>query len=129
MLGPLAITNLRQHSMLTAVSDLASKIDNKAFEHAFGASKEHLKELVDAKTVTISHLMELAPEGTIDPTPFLYNSTMYAMAGTLGIGMAANSLVRPVSEKYWLMDEAAHPEDRIIIDIDDSTNKNSPNTK
>ena len=29
--------------------------------------------------------MEIAPEGTVDPTPSLYNTTMYAMAGLLVI--------------------------------------------
>ena len=44
-----------------------------------------------SKTVTISRLMELAPAGTVDPSSTLYNSTMYAMAGLLGIALVANS--------------------------------------
>ena len=46
--------------------------------------------------------MELAPEGTVDPTPGLYNTTMYTMAGLLVIGFLANMLVKPVDEKHHL---------------------------
>ena len=46
--------------------------------------------------------MEIAPEGTIDPTPSLYNSTMYTMAGLLVIGFFANIMVKPVHSKYHL---------------------------
>ena len=44
--------------------------------------------------------MEIVPEGTIDPTPSLYNTTMYAMAGLLVIAFVANLLMRPVHEKH-----------------------------
>lgn len=27
--------------------------------------------------------MEIAPEGTVDPTPFIYDTTMYTMAGLM----------------------------------------------
>ena len=37
--------------------------------------------LVDAKTVTIARLMDIAPAGTVDPTPFLYDTTCFAAAG------------------------------------------------
>ncbi len=28
--------------------------------------------------------MEIMPKGTVDPSPFLYDTTMYAMAGLMG---------------------------------------------
>jgi len=46
--------------------------------------------------------MEIAPEGTLDPTSSLYNTTMYAMAGLLVIGFFANLAVRPVDEKHYM---------------------------
>jgi hypothetical protein len=61
-----------------------------------------LDELVAAKTVTVQKLMEIAPEGTIDPTPSLYNTTMYTMAGLLVIGFFANIIMKPVDSKYHL---------------------------
>lgn len=33
--------------------------------------------------MTIGKLMEIAPAGTMDPTPFIYDSTMYTMAGLM----------------------------------------------
>lgn len=38
---------------------------------------------LQAKALTIARLMEIAPGGTMDPTPFIYDSTMYTMAGMM----------------------------------------------
>ncbi|WP_254695120.1 OFA family MFS transporter [Leisingera sp. NJS201] len=69
VLGPLAITSLRQMSVTSAVQDLAAKVDPAAFAAKFGAPVAQLDQLVAAKTVTIAKLMEIAPAGTLDPTP------------------------------------------------------------
>ena len=52
--------------------------------------------------------MEVVPDGTIDPTPSLYNSTMYAMAGLLVIAFFSNLLMKPVDKKHHV--ENTHPE-------------------
>ena len=52
--------------------------------------------------VTIARLMEIAPVGTVDPTPFLYNSTMHAMAGMLSVALVSNALLRPVSAAWHM---------------------------
>ena len=75
-------------------------VDPGDFAAKFGAPVEDLTRLRDAKTVTIPSLMEIAPAGTIDPTPFLYDTTMYVMAGLLGLAFFANLLVTPVDPKY-----------------------------
>lgn len=100
ILGPLAITSLRDMSKTQAINDLAAKVDPQAFLEKFGAPTEKLNELVAANTVTIAKLMDIAPAGTIDPTPSLYNTTMYCMAGLLVIAFFANLLMRPVHEKH-----------------------------
>ena len=100
VLGPFAITWLRERSVNDAISDLSMRIDPDAFRAAFGAGLDKLDELVVAKTVTIARLMEIAPAGTADPTPSLYNSTMYAMAALLVIAFFANLLVKPVSAHH-----------------------------
>lgn len=105
VLGPLAITELRQASLTSALHDLAAKIDPAAFEAKFGAGIAKLDQLIAAKTVTVAKLMEIAPAGTVDPTPSLYNTTMYAMAGLLIVGLVANSFVRPVHEKHHMRHE------------------------
>jgi len=100
VLGPLTITELRNFSLGNAIDDLVSKIDPQAFLEKFGAPVEQLDQLVAAKTVTIARLMEIVPEGTIDPTPSIYNTTMYAMAGLLVIAFFANLLMKPVDKSH-----------------------------
>lgn len=104
VLGPLVITSLRQHSADRAIQDLSSKIDPGKFQQAFGASIEKLDQLVSAKTVSVAKLMEIAPEGTIDPTAGLYNTTMYTMAALLVVGFFANLAIQPVHRKHHLED-------------------------
>jgi hypothetical protein len=100
VLGPLAITSLRELSVNRAIADLASKIDPAAFADRFGAPIAQIEQLVAARTVTISGLMEIAPAGTIDPTPSLYNTTMYCMAALLVVGFIANLFMRPVKDHH-----------------------------
>ncbi|WP_418595683.1 OFA family MFS transporter [Ponticoccus sp. (in: a-proteobacteria)] len=100
VLGPLAITSLRQMSVTSAIEDLAGKVDPATFAETFGAPLTQLEQLVAAKTVTIARLMEIAPAGTIDPTPSLYNTTMYCMAALLVVAFFANLFMRPVKEHH-----------------------------
>ena len=107
VLGPFAITYLRDLSRNSAITDLVAQVDPARFQEAFGAPVAQLNELVEANTVTIARLMEIAPAGTIDPTPTLYNTTMYAMAALLVIAFFANLMVRPVGSKHHV--EQTHP--------------------
>lgn len=100
VLGPLAITSLREMSVNSAIRDLASRVDAASFAERFGAPLAQLDQLVAARTVTIARLMEIAPAGTIDPTPSLYNTTMYCMAALLVVGFIANMMMRPVKEHH-----------------------------
>lgn len=102
VLGPYSITYLRERSMKQAINDLVAKIGDGDFAAAFGAGKEQLASLVEAKTVTIQSLLAIAPEGTVNPSAMLYNSTMFAMAGLLVIAFFANLMVRPVHSKHHM---------------------------
>ncbi len=102
VLGPLAITSLRAWSSNIAIRDLAQSVDPSLFEKTFGAPLNQLSELMQAKTVTIASLMKIAPEGTIDPTPGLYDTTMYMMAGLLVLAFFANLMVRPVDDRHHM---------------------------
>jgi MFS family permease len=104
VVGPLAITSLRQSAAVNAIAKLAASVDPAAFRQRFGAPLEQLDQLVAAQTVTISRLMELAPAGTVDPTPGLYNSTMYLRVALLAVGLLCNALMRPVTQKHYLPD-------------------------
>ena len=107
MLFRSAITRLRAAALDTAIRDLAARVEPARFRQAFGAGLEQLDALVAQKTVTIAKLMEIAPAGTVDPTPSLYNVTMYLMAGLLAVALVANALVRPVDKKHHLPDSPA----------------------
>jgi len=105
VLGPLAITSLRARAIDQAIGDVASKVDPSAFAATFGAGVEQLPQLVQAKTVTLSKLMAIAPPGTADPSATVYNSTMYLMAGLLAVALVANFLVRPVDPVHHMADD------------------------
>jgi MFS family permease len=106
-LGPVAITTLRARALDSALRDLAARVDPSRFRQAFGAGLEQLDALVAQKTVTIAKLMEIAPAGTIDPTPSLYNVTMYLMAALLAIALVANAFMKPVRAEHYLPEREA----------------------
>jgi MFS family permease len=102
VLGPLAITSLRESSIDSAITDLVGRIDPGVFARTFGAGTGQLDALVAQNTVTISKLMEIAPPGTVDPTSGLYNTTMYLMAALLFVALIANATMSPVDSKHHM---------------------------
>ncbi|MEE8249198.1 MAG: OFA family MFS transporter [Gammaproteobacteria bacterium] len=102
VLGPLAITSLRESAINNAIQDLVTKVDPQAFRSAFGAGLEQLDVLVEQRTVTIAKLMDIAPAGTVDPTSSVYNTTMYLMAVLLGIALLSNAYMRPVDDRHHM---------------------------
>jgi hypothetical protein len=107
VLGPVAITMLRERAIDVAIRDLVAKIDPQRFAAAFGANVGDLDDLIAQQTVTIAKLMEIAPAGTVDPTPSLYNLTMYLMAALLAVALVANALMRPVDAKHHMREPEA----------------------
>jgi MFS family permease len=102
ILGPEAMTWLREGAVQRAISSLAVQVDPARFAESFGASIDELELLVAENTVTISNLMELAPAGTPDPSSSLYNTTMYLMAALLAVALVANATVRPVGPRFHM---------------------------
>jgi len=107
VLGPLAITSLRESSISRAINELMQTIDPERFRATFGAGVEQLDLLVQQNSVTIARLMEIAPAGTADPTSSIYNSTMILMAALLAIALVSNALMKPVAAKHHMVDSAA----------------------
>jgi len=107
VLGPLAITSLRQSSVTRAINDLVATIDPQRFAEHFGAPLSQLDALVAQNSVTIARLMEIAPPGTSDPTSGLYNSTMILMALLLAIALVSNALMKPVDPRHHIKEEPA----------------------
>jgi len=104
ILGPLAITSLRSNSVNNALIELSTKVDPTRFKEAFGDNLNNFNQLVETKTVTISKLMAILPEGTINPSATVYNSTMILMAVLLAIALFSNYLIKPVHEKHHMVD-------------------------
>ena len=102
ILGPEAMTWLREGALQRAIADLAARVDPAQFADTFGAGIDQLESLVAANTVTISNLLEIAPPGTADPSSGLYNTTMYLMAALLAVALLANAAVRPVAERFHM---------------------------
>lgn len=102
--GPVGLACLRSHSYDSAMSDLLLKVDTHdamALERTFGVSiadDEAIRALTDAiaMTLTIEKLMELSPAGTVDPTPFLYDTTCYAAACLMGVAALSNLAITPL---------------------------------
>ena len=107
LLGPLAITSLRQNSVTRAINDLVTTIDPQRFAEHFGAPLSQLDALVAQNSVTIARLMEIAPPGISDPTSGLYNSTMILMAVLLAGALISNALMKPVESRHHLRGEPA----------------------
>jgi hypothetical protein len=73
------------------------KISPETFQSAFGAPIESAMDLLASKTLSISKLLLISPPGTVDPSPYLYNDTMYALAGMMAVAYLSHSMVRPVA--------------------------------
>ena len=99
--GPSILLNLRNRAEVTAIQDLLAKCDAEKFRNLFGVDISQADTLIQAKTLTINKLMKLVPDGTVNPTPFLYDSTMYTMAALMTLAAASHYLVKPVNKKYF----------------------------
>lgn len=103
VVGPMGLGYMRNQSVSSAIKDLLETLDAEGgateFEQSFGCSLEDteaIQRLMDAKTISIGRLMELMPDGTVDPTPFIYDTTCYAAAGLMGVSLLANLAIRPL---------------------------------
>lgn len=99
--GPSLLLNLGKMAESKAIADLLSKVDPIKFTEKFGVGISEAPSLVEAKTLTISKLMAIMPPGTVDPSPFLYNDTMYTMAGLVTCASILHFMVKPVDKKYF----------------------------
>ncbi len=80
----------RAHAKASAASELAGACDDAAFEAAFGAAKAELPALLRANAVTIEKLLDVAPVGTPDPSPHLYDEVFYALPAVGLLALACN---------------------------------------
>ncbi|WLS10873.1 OFA family MFS transporter (plasmid) [Shinella sumterensis] len=55
--------------------------------------------------VVVNYIREAQISAGVEPGPALYSGTMYILAGMLAVGLIANALVRPLSDKWFMSDE------------------------
>merc|ERR1712129_290417 len=99
--GPTLLLNLKKIAETDAINGMLSKVDPSKFLSTFGTNVGDAQTLIEAKTLTISKLMTIMPPGTIDPSPFLYNNTMYSMACLVGVASVLHFMVQPVDKKFF----------------------------
>jgi len=103
---PSLLSYLKGLSVKQAIDSLVATIPPETFEQAFKAPVSDIQMLVDAKTVTIARLMELAPPGTVDPSACLFDTTFYAMGGILGLAAVSNAMIRHMDPKFFMEEDA-----------------------
>ena len=118
LVGPYALIKLRYISEKQAVLDLVKKIEPELFETKFNAPIEQAIALLDSKALSISKLMVIAPPGTIDPTPYIYDTTMYGLSGLMVCAVVANLATFPLTSP---------PKRTITVEATEVNNSNSPN--
>ena len=89
--------------------DACLQADPAKFQAKFGVGTESAAPLIEAKTLTIRKLLDVCPAGTPDPSPFIYNSTLYSMAGLAAVASLAHYTMKPVDPKYFEVEEAVKP--------------------
>lgn len=76
-------------------------MDPTVFREAFGVDIAMAQALIESKTITITKLLALAPPGTLDPSPYLYNSGMYAIGSLAAVSVVLHHLIKPVDKKFF----------------------------
>merc|ERR1719369_156932 len=99
--GPAILLHFRNKEESKAIEDILPNIDPELFIETFGVPLSQVDKLLETKVVTLSKLVALLPPGFEDPSPFLYNSSMFTMAGLAGVAAALHFAVRPVDKKYF----------------------------
>ena len=68
ILGPSMIVKLRASSEGSAIRNLATKVDEATFLENFGSPISQLGDMIANRTISIKKLMDVVPDGTMDPT-------------------------------------------------------------
>uniref|UniRef100_A0A7S2JTR5 Uncharacterized protein n=1 Tax=Haptolina brevifila TaxID=156173 RepID=A0A7S2JTR5_9EUKA len=89
-MGTTMFSKARDAAYSRHATQLAEGVNDGAFEATFGAPKAELASLISNKTVTLPMLLKLSPEGTPDPSPFLYDDIFYGIAGCSALALVCN---------------------------------------
>lgn len=92
--GPYMISTLRNDSEMKAIDGLLEKVQPDVFSNTFGAPISQAHDLLASKTLSISKLMTIMPPGTVDPGPYIYDSTMQSLGFLTCAGVVCHGLVQ-----------------------------------
>ena len=59
-------------------------------------------------------MMEVMPEGTMDPTAFLYNNTMYVAASIMGLAAVSATMLGPVNDRFKIIDSPEKEKEQVL---------------
>ena len=96
LFGPLVLVKLRNNSEVFYINQLLESVDPMTFEARFGTPISNSWQLIESRALTIPKLMEIVPVGTLDPSPYIYNSAIYTISGLMVIALLAQASIRPV---------------------------------
>jgi len=99
--GPAILLHLRNKEESKAIDEILVKVDPELFRETFGVNVCQVDVLLETKVLTLSKLVSLLPPGATDPSPFLYNSSMFTMAGLACFAGALHFIIKPVDRKYF----------------------------
>ena len=51
--------------------------------------------------------------GCIDPSPYIYNSTLYTMAGLVSAASVLHFMVKPINQKYFKITQELEEKEKI----------------
>lgn len=80
----------RDYSYAQHATRIADLCDDSSFLSTFGSPKSEISALLASKTLTLPLLLQIAPEGTPDPSHLLYDEVLYVLAATSATAFACN---------------------------------------
>ena len=99
--GPALLLYLRQAEEKRAVEKLLASVDPQQFQERFGVAVSQAGDLLAVKSLNLTKLVTVLPPGMQDPTPFLYHSTMFSLAGLAAVASLLHLAVKPVDIKHF----------------------------
>ena len=117
LLGPLILSKTKENATKDAIYDLSTKVDSTLFEKTFGAAKEDIGSLLEAKTISIDRLLKICPPDTIDPSPFVFDTGLKYFAAMQVAAFLGNYFIYPVDPK--LHEQQPHQQQPPIVLLED----------
>ena len=101
IIGPAILLHLRSKEEARSVDTILRSIDPEKFKSLTGEELSAAQGLIESKSLTLSKLVTILPPDIPDPSPYLYDSTMYTMAGLAACSAILHYYVKPVDRKYF----------------------------